>query len=107
MKKYKISDFHRGWFIGNFDPSLLKTKEFEVGLLFHPKGEKWPNHIHKVGTEYNVLIEGHMIINNIEIHAGEIFVIEPNMPADAKFLEDCKILCVKTPSIPGDKYEIF
>ena len=56
MKKFKIDEFHRGWFIGNFDPSVLKTDQFEVGLLTHTKGEHWPKHYHAIGTEYNVLI---------------------------------------------------
>ena len=41
----------RGWFIGDFEPSVLKTKDFEVGVLVHPKGEKWPAHFHPVCTE--------------------------------------------------------
>ena len=28
----KLSDTHRGWVIGDFEPSLLKTKDFEVGI---------------------------------------------------------------------------
>ena len=40
MKIKKINDMWRGWFIGDFEPSVLKTKEFEVGVLTHKKGEK-------------------------------------------------------------------
>lgn len=107
MKKSHINNFWRGWFIGNFDPALLKTDQFEIGLLHHPKGEKWPKHYHKIGTEYNLLVEGRMIINGQEMIAGDIFVIEPNEVAEPDFLEDCKIVCVKMPSLPGDKYEVL
>jgi hypothetical protein len=41
MKVGKLADMHRGWCIGDFAPSLLRTKDFEVGVLLHPKGEKW------------------------------------------------------------------
>lgn len=95
----------RGWFIGNFEPSVLKTKDFEVGLLTHKQGEQWPKHYHAIATEYNLLVSGKMIIKETMIEPGDIFVIEPNEIADPSFLEDCTVLCVKVPSIPGDKYE--
>ena len=48
MEIRRIEDFTRGWIIGNFDPSLLKTDKFEVGLLQHKAGEVWPKHYHKM-----------------------------------------------------------
>jgi hypothetical protein len=42
-----INRMFRGWFIGDFEPSVLKTKNFEVGVLIHKKGELWPKHFHK------------------------------------------------------------
>jgi len=39
MKLHKLDDMVRGWFIGNFEPSVLKTKKFEVGILSHKKNE--------------------------------------------------------------------
>jgi quercetin dioxygenase-like cupin family protein len=104
MKKHNLSDFWRGWFIGNFEPSLLKTEQFEVGYLFHPKGENWPDHYHKLGTEYNLLVKGKMKILGETIHEGELFVVEPYEVAVPEFLEDCYIVCVKSPGNKGDKY---
>lgn len=106
MKNYKLEEFWRGWVIGNFEPSILKTDQFEVGILTHQKGEVWPKHYHKLGTEYNILIQGRMIIQGKEIKKNDVFVLEPNEIADPEFLEDCLVVCIKTPSIPGDKYEI-
>lgn len=105
MKVHKITEFFRGWFIGNFNPSVLNTKDFEVGLLTHKQGEHWPKHYHALATEYNLLISGKMIIKQTNIEPGDIFIIEPNEIADPIFLEDCTVLCIKTPSVPGDKYE--
>lgn len=105
MKTYNINDFYRGWFIGNFEPSLIKTENFEVGLLTHKKGEVWPKHYHAIATEYNLLVSGSMIIKETRIAPGDIFILEPYEIADPEFLEDCTVLCVKVPSIPGDKYE--
>jgi quercetin dioxygenase-like cupin family protein len=103
----RIEDFTRGWIIGNFDPSLLKTDKFEVGLLQHKAGEVWPKHYHKIGTEYNVLVNGKMIIQDKELNSGDVFVFTPGEIADPIFLEDCTVLVVKIPSIPGDKYEVL
>jgi hypothetical protein len=107
MKKTRIEDYKRGWFIGNFEPSILKTTEFEVGYLRHSKNEKWNSHFHKESIEYNVLIRGKMIIQNQILEEGDVFVFEKNEVADPQFLEDCELIVVKVPSVIGDKYEIF
>lgn len=106
MEVLKLTDFTRGWIIGNFEPSLLKTRDFEVGVLIHKKHEVWPKHYHKVGTEYNVLISGSMTIANTTISPGDVFVFNPMDVADPVFHEDCIVVCVKVPSMPGDKYEL-
>ena len=94
----------RGWFIGNFEPSIYKTTHLEVGILTHRKGEQWAAHYHKLGTEYNVLVSGSMKVCDTELTAGDIFVIEPYEIADPIFHEDCTIVCVKLPGNTGDKY---
>ena len=103
MKTFSLDEFYRGWFIGDFEPSIIKTKLFEVGLLSHRKGEKWPAHFHEFLTEYNLLIKGKMIINGTSICKNQIFIFKPGEVADPVFLEDCEILCIKIPSIPQDK----
>lgn len=106
MKICNLNDMTRGWFIGDFEPTMLKTRDFEVGVLIHKKDEKWPAHYHKESTEINVLLSGKMIVQGKTIHPNEIFVFDPYEVSDPIFLEDCKVLCVKTPSIPSDKYEV-
>lgn len=106
MKVTKLSDYIRGWIIGNFTPSLIKTKQFEVGILSHTKGEDWPEHYHQVATEYNVLIDGSMTVNGVALNKGDVFVIEKNEISKPIFLEDCTVLVVKIPSVIGDKYVV-
>jgi len=103
MKVGRLSEMTRGWIIGDFDPSLVKTKDFEVGILTHKKGEQWPAHYHTT-PEYNVLISGSMFVCGVELVAGDTFIIESNEVADPIFHEDCTIVCVKIPSNPKDKY---
>jgi quercetin dioxygenase-like cupin family protein len=102
----KIKDYVRGWFIGNFEPSLLKTDQFEVGLLTHKKGEAWAAHYHKESIEYNVLVSGKMVIQGKELNSGDVFVFNKGEIADPDFLEDCTLVVVKVPSIPSDKFEV-
>ena len=104
MKVYKLDSMKDGWFVGDFTPSSFKTQDFEVCYKQHHKGEEWDTHYHKKGTEINLLIEGKMTIQGKELNSGDIFVLEPYEVADPIFLEDCNLIVVKTPSIPGDKF---
>tara|TARA_Y100000592_G_C5366496_1_gene266318 strand:- start:166 stop:492 length:327 start_codon:yes stop_codon:yes gene_type:complete len=106
MKICSLNDMTRGWFIGDFDPSIIKTNKYEVGILTHKAGEDWPAHYHKEATEINVLLSGRMVVQGKDIFPNDIFIFEPYEVSDPIFLEDCKVLCVKTPSLPKDKYEV-
>jgi mannose-6-phosphate isomerase-like protein (cupin superfamily) len=98
-----VNNYTRGWLIGNFEPSIRKETEYEVGLLNHKKNEKWAFHYHKESTEINILLSGKMVINNKELKAGHVFIFDKNIIACPIFLDNCKIICIKIPSVPGDK----
>lgn len=102
----KIIDFSKmkgGWFIGNFEPTAYKTEDFEVSYKIHPKGEKWDLHYHEKITEINLLVKGKMTMQGKELKENDIFIVESYEIADPEFLEDCHIVCVKTPGIAKDK----
>lgn len=105
ITKHRIEDFKGGWFIGDFEPSLLDTRDFEVSIKTHPKGEDWPKHYHAVATEYNAVVSGVVEIDGVKYTKGDIFVVDPMTVMDPDFQEDCVIVCVKVPSVKGDKYE--
>jgi dTDP-glucose pyrophosphorylase/mannose-6-phosphate isomerase-like protein (cupin superfamily) len=100
------NNYTRGWLIGDFEPSIQKESKYEIGLLTHKKGEKWGFHYHRESVEINILIKGRMIINNMELNDGDIFIFDKNIIACPIFLEDCKLICIKIPSVPGDKFII-
>ena len=102
-KIYKMNNMFRGWYIGDFEPSAYKTKDFEAGYLLHKKGEQWDVHYHKYMTEVNFLVKGKMILNDIELNEGDIFIIDKYEIACPIFLKDCYIFVLKIPSVPGDK----
>jgi len=106
MKVFSLKDMYKGWFIGNFEPAAFKTENFEVGTIVHPKGSFWDTHYHKLATEITYLVKGKMKICDTIVSEGEIFVIDPYEVASPEFLEDCTVVVIKTPSVPGDKYVI-
>jgi len=104
MQIYNLENYTRGWFIGDFEPSLFKTDQFEVSIQHYKKGEFVHPHTHKVATEYNVLISGSMSIQGKELKPNDIFILEPNEITDPIYHEDCTILIVKIPCVKNDKY---
>ncbi len=103
MRIDRLSDMKGGWFIGDFEPSVHRTKEVEVCYKFHAKGEKWDKHYHAQAVEINYLIRGTMMIQGVTLRAGDIFTLERLEVADPDFLEDCELIVVKIPSVAGDK----
>lgn len=100
-----IKLFTNGWFIGNFKPALLKTKDFEIAHHFYAKGFRGTPHTHKIATEYNYIVSGKLLVSNKTLTNGDIFVYEPFDISDVIFLEDTDLIVIKVPSIPDDKYE--
>jgi hypothetical protein len=98
-----ILEFTKGWFIGDFEPTMLKTSEFEVGVKFFVKGDTEPLHKQILVTEFTVVISGDIQMNGKKFTRGEIIRINPEEPADFLALTDGSLLCLKTPSIPADK----
>lgn len=58
MKTAKLEDMTKGWFIGNFNPSLLKTNDVEVAVKSYKKGDYEGRHYHKIATEFTCIISG-------------------------------------------------
>lgn len=106
MKIAKLQNMIKGWFIGNFEPSLLKTNDVEVAVKTYKKGDYEAKHYHKVATEFTCIISGRVKMNGIEYEAGDIIVMEPNEVTDFECLVDGTTnVVVKFPGANNDKYE--
>lgn len=103
MKTFDPSTMVGGWYIGDFEPCAYRTNQFEVSLMSHKQGEVWDVHYHELSDEINYLLDGSMTLNGVLLEAPTIFVLERGEIADPKFLTDCRLVVVKTPSVPGDK----
>jgi len=93
-----------GWFVGNFEPTLLKTTDVEVAVKSYKKGDCEEKHYHKIATEITVIVSGRVKMNNTIYEAGDIIVIEPNESTDFEALEDTVCSVVKYPGVNDDKY---
>ena len=104
MKTEKLDNMTKGWFVGNFEPTLLKTNDVEVAVKSYKKGDFEEKHYHKIATEITVIINGKVKMNNRVYSKGEIIVIEPNEATDFEALEDTVCSVVKFPGANNDKY---
>lgn len=106
MKKYNIEDFKGGWFIGDFEPNILRTKEFEISIRYYKEGDEEDRHVHKISNEYTAVIQGIVEMNGIKYYPKDIVLIEKGEIVKFKVLTDAITIAIKVPSIVGDKYII-
>jgi quercetin dioxygenase-like cupin family protein len=104
MNKVNLKDFIKGWFVGNFSPSLIQTNDVEVAVKKYKAGDYESAHYHKIATEITAIISGEVEMNGIRYNADDIIVIEPNERTDFKCLTDVITVVVKYPGASNDKY---
>jgi hypothetical protein len=104
MQKSKLSDMERGWFIGDFSPTVLATQAAEVGVKLYKAGSSEERHFHKIATEVTVILSGRVRMNGVEFVAGDIVTTEPMESTDFEVLEDASTVVVKLPGATNDKY---
>lgn len=104
MKNADLKKFIKGWVIGNFDPSIIKTNDVEVAVKRYNAGDYESSHYHKIATEITIIIFGEVEMNGIKYVADDIIVIEPNDRTDFKCLTDVVTAVVKYPGANNDKY---
>lgn len=104
MQKYQLKDMVKGWFVGNFEPSVLKTEDVEVAVKHYQKGDSEDTHHHKIATEITVIVSGRVKMNEVIYEAGDIIIISPNEATNFEALEDSINVVVKYPGANADKY---
>ena len=104
LERHPLRDFKLGWFVGDFAPTLLATKDVEIAVKNYRAGEHEAAHHHRLATELTVIISGCVRMSGEEIAAGEIVKIHPGQSTDFTALTDATTVVVKMPSVAGDKY---
>lgn len=104
MKKANLNEMVKGWFIGDFEPTLYKTTDVEVAVKEYKEGDYEGYHHHKIATEFTVILDGIAEMSGTVYSAGDIIKIDPNNSTDFKALSDLKTVVVKIPGAKNDKY---
>jgi len=99
----RLGEFWGGWFVGNFEPTLVPSSECEVALKRFAKGDTEPMHHQVQATEVTVIISGRCRIGAYELGPDDVIRIAPREAADFEALTDVVLVAVKYPSLPEDK----
>jgi quercetin dioxygenase-like cupin family protein len=94
----------KGWFIGNFEPTLVNTNDVEVAVKHYKAGDFESSHYHKIATELTVIVSGDVEMNGERYSAGDIIIIEPGEATDFCCTTDSVTVVVKIPGASNDKY---
>lgn len=104
MEIFNLKNFTKGWIVGDFNPTLLKTTDIEISVKRYKAGDYEKSHHHKIATELTIIVEGIVEMNNRTYIKDDIIKIEPNESTDFECLTDVVTVVIKTPSIINDKY---
>lgn len=104
MKEAKLSDMTRGWFIGDFSPSLCKTGACEVAVKEYQAGAHEAKHYHLAAEEYTVIICGKVRMFDKTYQSGDIVICERGDATDFTAVTDAVNVVVKIPGARDDKY---
>lgn len=104
MKSAQLAQMVKGWFVGDFDPVVLRTSDVEVAVKNYRAGDHEACHYHKIATEITVLVSGEAEMAGGRWKGGDIVVLEPGEATDFRALTDVVSVVVKFPGAKDDKY---
>jgi mannose-6-phosphate isomerase-like protein (cupin superfamily) len=105
MKVARLNDMTKGWFVGNFSPTLYASEAVEVAVKYYRAGDHEGRHSHRVATEITAVVSGEVVMCGQSFLAGDIVVLEPGDSTDFTAVTDAVTTVVKLPCVAGDKYE--
>ncbi len=103
MFKSSLGEYKNGWLLGNFNPAVIQTNDFEVCVKSFKVGDREASHYQVIATEVTVVLSGKVRMGEVLLTEDEILVVEPGEIVDFEALTDCKVLGIKFPSLPEDK----
>lgn len=106
MKTARLSDMLKGWFVGNFEPTLYQTNDVEVAVKTYCAGDCEAAHYHKIAAELTVIVSGFVRMNGVEYCAGDIIMMDPGEVTDFEAVTDAVNVVVKLPGANDDKYVV-
>ena len=104
MRTARLDDMIKGWFVGDFEPNVLRTEAFEVAVKHYAAGDSEELHHHRVATEVTVVISGDVRMCGQTWRPGDIVVLDPGDATSFEALTPATVVAVKAPSAKADKY---
>ncbi len=104
MEISRIENMRGGWFIGDFEPTLMKTNAFEVAVKKYTAGQYEKVHFHIEAVEFTLILNGEAEMNGHKLVDGDIVRINRNYATDFKAITDVTTVVVKMPSVANDKF---
>jgi mannose-6-phosphate isomerase-like protein (cupin superfamily) len=101
---HKLDEMLRGWFVGDFEPTVYRTSDVEVAVKRYVPGDREECHVHKVASELTVVVTGRVRMGGVELGPGDIVELRPGEPSDFLALTEATVVAVKLPAVAGDKY---
>ena len=106
MNVHRLENMVRGWFVGDFEPTVYRTSDVEVAVKTYAAGDTEERHVHKVATELTAVVSGRVRMDGVELGPGDIAELRPGVPSDFLALTDAAVVAVKLPAVAGDKYPV-
>ena len=106
MELYNLKNMIKGWFIGNFEPTILKTDLFEIAIKKYKAGDEEKEHYHKIAKEFTIVVSGVVSFDGEKYYEDDVIIIDKNEIVKFKSITDSKTLVIKIPSCVNDKYII-
>jgi len=105
MTFHRLDAMVKGWFVGNFSPTVLSTDACEVAVKHYDAGAYEAAHVHRIATEISLIVSGSVVMNGRQLTAGDIVRIDPGEATDFRALTETSTVVVKLPCVAGDKYD--
>ena len=104
MKKFSLAKMQRGWFVGDFEPTVLRSCDCEVAVKEYKQDDIEGEHFHLKSTEVTVVLNGAAEIGGVRFGHGDIVVVSPGESVSFKAITDVTTVVFKDGSIAGDKF---
>ena len=104
MRRHRLDEMTRGWFVGDFAPSVLRTGAAEVGVKRSAAGDTEAWHYHRVATEITLVLSGEVEMCGQRLGPGDIVTLDPGEGTAFRALTDAVNVVVKVPGATDDKY---
>lgn len=104
MQPGRLDHMTKGWFVGNFTPTMHATDAAEVAVKKYAAGDHEEWHYHKIATETTLILQGSVEMNGCLYSDGDIVVMNPGEGTDFRAISDVTTVVVKVPCVSGDKY---